>query len=134
MRTDPDIEAVGTIYLPDLRRPGPKSVLERDFEWTIWSMFKLGKLDVTQQELAHYFGVDRATVNRFFRKYPEAVEAFERGRAMGCISLRRAQQRSALRGNVQAQIWLGKQRLGQRDKHDLNMNMVSHEEALAALA
>jgi len=35
------------------------------------------------------------------------------------VSLRRWQVRKARQGNVQMLIWLGKQLLGQRDKHDL---------------
>ena len=43
----------------------------------------------------------------------------ERGRALFNISLRRMQYESAKRGNVQMQIWLGKQYLDQRDKQDV---------------
>ena len=38
----------------------------------------------------------------------------------GKASLRRMQGKSAQDGNVTAQIWLGKQMLGQRDKHELS--------------
>jgi hypothetical protein len=42
------------------------------------------------------------------------LEALERGRAKGNISLRRMQWKAAEEGNITAMIWLGKQLLGQR--------------------
>ena len=43
------------------------------------------------------------------------AEYFRQKAPAGRISLRRAQFKSAIGGNVMAQIWLGKQMLGQRD-------------------
>lgn len=75
----------------------------------------LAALQCTQEEAAGFFGVARETLNRKLRQ-KQYREAWERGRLSGLASLRRAQYESAVkRGNVTAQIWLGKQYLGQRD-------------------
>jgi hypothetical protein len=117
-----------------LGRPGPKSRLEENFFDTIEQLRALGSIQCTQEEAAAVLRVSRATLWRFFVAYPEAVEAFDEGKEEGKASLRRAQFKSALAGNAAMQIWLGKQLLGQRDKHDIDVNLVSHEEALRALA
>ena len=43
---------------------------------------------------------------------------FERGTAAFDLSIRRKQAEVAMAGNVTMLIWLGKQRLGQRDRFD----------------
>ncbi len=50
---------------------------------------------------------------------PELAEAVERGKAMGRATLRRMQWDGAKAGNPTMLIWLGKQLLGQRDRHEL---------------
>ena len=95
---------------------------------------KLCSLQCTQPEIASFFGVSTKAVEmRVLRnvRYPfkldsgETVqltfrEIMQRGYDRGKISLRRAQFQAALAGNVTAQIWLGKQVLGQRDNLDLS--------------
>lgn len=77
---------------------------------------KLAAMQCTQEEAAGFFGVARETLNRKLRQ-KQYREAWERGRLSGLASLRRAQYESAVkRGNVTAQIWLGKQYLGQSDR------------------
>jgi hypothetical protein len=67
---------------------------------------KLGQLQCTYEELAAYFEVAKRTVIRWMEQ--EAFsEALERGKAMGRISLRRAQTQAALGGNPTMLIWLG---------------------------
>lgn len=134
MRSEHINEDADAIKVPTvIHRTGPRCKLERDMEHTFWVIFRLAKLDATQEEIAGAFGVDRATLRRFCIRYPEAQEVMARGYAMGNISLRRSQQRQALKGNTKMLIWLGKQRLGQRDKADVTVNALSYEEALAAL-
>jgi len=116
-------------------KPGPKSRLEENFYDTLDRLRALGSIDCTREEAAAVLRVGRTTLYEFFRKFPEAVEAFEEGREEGKASLRRAQFKSALNGNTAMQIWLGKQLLGQRDKHDIEVDRkVTWEEALRALA
>lgn len=74
----------------------------------------LSSLMCTDAELATGLGVNRATIAR--RKRTRAFrEALDRGRDRGKMSLRRWQFEAAKRGNITAQIWLGKQYLGQED-------------------
>ena len=87
----------------------PADVSERDVEL-------LAGLLCTNEEIGFELGVSADTIERHF------AGALKKGKARGDTSLRRAQMASALgeptRGikpNVVAQIWLGKQRLNQRD-------------------
>jgi len=78
----------------------------------------LGEINATHAEAAAVLGISRQTFETFLGKHKKAEEAFETGKAQGRISLRRAQCNAALAGNTTMQIWLGKQLLGQKDKHE----------------
>lgn len=77
---------------------------------------KLGRLCPTLPEIAAYLGIGTTALNGYFKEYPHWRDALERGNANAKISLRRSQIQSAEEGNVTAQIWLGKQLLGQSDQ------------------
>ena len=64
----------------------------------------------TFEEIAAELGVSIATLQRHF------ADEIEAGWRRAKLSLRRAQFKAALRGNVVMQIWLGKQHLGQIDQ------------------
>jgi hypothetical protein len=70
---------------------------------------RLASLHCTTQEIATVFDCSTDTIERRF------AATLAKGRAEGKISLRRAQFRAALKGNVTMQIWLGKQLLGQKE-------------------
>ena len=76
----------------------------------------LGKIQCTNRECAAFLNVAENTFLKFIRDHPEANEAFEQGKAVGFISLRRLQFRAAEKGNSTMLVWLGKQWLGQSDK------------------
>jgi hypothetical protein len=76
----------------------------------------LSQLGATNYELALHFGVSERTIDARRAEEPEFREAMERGFANGNISLRRKQMALAAAGNVTMLIWLGKQRLGQKDR------------------
>jgi hypothetical protein len=92
---------------------GRHSQGERDVKIDPEEVEKLGVLHCTQDELATYFGCDRALITRRFQKQPELRAAYERGQVAGKVSIRRRQVELAQRGNVGMLIWLGKQLLGQ---------------------
>jgi hypothetical protein len=93
------------------RRPGAgRKPLEIDFE----QLEKLASLQCTDRELAAFFRCTTRTIEKR-RKEPAFKEALERGKAMGQISVRRAQMKLLEGGNATMGIWLGKQLLGQRD-------------------
>jgi hypothetical protein len=82
---------------------------------------RLCAIQCTGEEIASVLGVDYDTlcagVKRDF-KLP-LIEYLEQKRLYGKSSLRRAQWKAADSGNPTMLIWLGKQYLGQRDKHDV---------------
>jgi hypothetical protein len=78
---------------------------------------KLARIGATQREIAAWFKISKATVERHLRN-PRLHEMFERGNAAFDLSIRRKQAELAMAGNVTMLIWLGKQRLGQRDRFD----------------
>jgi hypothetical protein len=76
---------------------------------------KLSKIGCTQQEIASFLDVSVDTLQRSERFCGIYKKNFDKGN----ISLRRKQLEVAEGGNVAMLIWLGKQRLSQRDKQDI---------------
>ena len=75
---------------------------------------KLCSLQCSEEEIAAWFNVSVRTIqNR--RKQHKFAEVMRRGKAKGCISVRRAQMRLLEAGNGSIAVWLGKNLLGQRD-------------------
>jgi hypothetical protein len=72
----------------------------------------LASIGCTLKDIGAVVGVSERTVIRW-EKEEGFREAIRRGRARGRVSLRFALWKSAERGNVRAQIWLGKRLLGQ---------------------
>ena len=79
---------------------------------------KLCGMWCTLIEIADFFGVSEDTVERWCKETYEDTfaEVYKRRSSQGNISLRRWQLKSAEKGNVTMQIWLGKQHLGQKEK------------------
>lgn len=75
---------------------------------------KLASLQCTDEEIAAWFHCSSRTIE-MRRKDPQFKEVMERGKAMGRISVRRAQMKLLEAGNATMGIWLGKTVLGQRD-------------------
>jgi hypothetical protein len=81
---------------------------------------KLCTLNCTMPEIAHFFDIPLRTLEDRFKNDPEVKTAIEKGRAQGKLSVRRKQlQIMDETNNATMAIWLGKQLLGQRDKHDI---------------
>ena len=69
----------------------------------------------TNRELAALFNCSERTIES--RRKSEAFrDIMDRAEALGNVSLRRKQMSLALNGNVPMLIWLGKNRLEQKDK------------------
>jgi hypothetical protein len=86
---------------------------------TLGTIETCGRFYATVEEIAGALNVSKSTMSRFFDAHPEALEARERGEALGSISLRRAQMKAAVEKlNPTMLIWMGKQHLGQTDKVD----------------
>jgi len=70
---------------------------------------KLAAVGCTVGEIASVLGCNRSTLQRRF------AAAIEKGGERGNASLRKKQFELAMAGNATMLIWLGKQRMGQRD-------------------
>lgn len=87
-----------------------------------WQLFeKLCSIQCTLIEISKVLGCSEDTIERHVeKKYGDKFAAvFKREASAGKTSLRRAQFKAALNGNVTMQIWLGKQYLGQKDKQEI---------------
>lgn len=85
---------------------------------------ELCRLHCTGEECASVLKVDYDTLNkRIQEKYGFGFsDYYKKQSGSGKVSLRRAQWRSALEGNVAMMIWLGKQYLGQTEKTEMSHN------------
>jgi hypothetical protein len=75
---------------------------------------KLCALHCTDEEIAGFIGVSPRTFVRRKRQ-PAFIEAMERGKGKGRLSLRRSLWGLAMKGNRAANIFLAKNLLGYRD-------------------
>jgi transcriptional regulator with XRE-family HTH domain len=102
-------EETETVTAPPPKKPADS---------TIAAVEKLSAIGCTLEEIAAVVGISKRQLIRR-EKDPKFLAALERGRAQGRMSLRRAQWKAAMGtdtipANITAQIWLGKQLLGQR--------------------
>jgi len=93
----------------DLKKRGRKRT-KIDFE----KAEKLATIMCTQSEIAAVLDVPLSDLDH----NPEFQRIHKKGMDNGRASLRRMQYAAANGGNVTAQIWLGKQYLGQKDKSE----------------
>jgi len=98
-------------------RVGRPYKLEPD-DKTISTIANLAKIQCTNAEAAAVLGVARETFEEFLGRHIKAQEAWINGKQTGTASLRR-QQFAMSEKNAAMAIWLGKQYLGQKDKHEL---------------
>lgn len=91
--------------------PAKDKIVKETFE-------KLCGMWCTLIEISDFFGVSEDTVESWCKDiYGKTFsEVYKKRSSQGNISLRRWQLKSAEKGNVTMQIWLGKQHLGQREK------------------
>lgn len=80
-------------------------------------------IQCTLEEIASWFKCSEDTIERWCKRELKMnfADAFKTYSAGGKISLRRSQFRMA-ETNVSMAIWLGKQYLGQREQHDVQMS------------
>ena len=75
---------------------------------------KLAQLGCTNKEIADFFGCSADLLEKSYSEF------LTKGRAEQKIRLRQLQWKSANKGNVTMQIFLGKNMLGQRDRIEEN--------------
>ena len=100
---------------------GPSKPLEdKQFE----QLLGMVRIQCTQDEICGILQMSEQTLDLRLKErgYENFRDCYKRHGDEGRASLRRMQWKSAEDGNVTAQIWLGKQILGQRDKQDVDLN------------
>ena len=76
---------------------------------------KLASYGCSNTEIADFFGCTEGLIRKSYSEF------LTKGRSKGKIRLRQLQHKCAEDGNVTMLIWLGKQRLGQSDKTELEL-------------
>ncbi len=78
-----------------------------------------GGLCATHDEMASWFGCSINTIDRYMMdETSEVFQVYKKAQSSFKSSLRSKQREKALSGDNSMMIWLGKQILGQKDKHD----------------
>ena len=75
---------------------------------------ELASIMCTHEEIAAILGCHVSTLEH----NEEFLQVYKKAFDQGKQSVRRAQYKAAMDGNVTMQIWLGKQYLGQKDKQE----------------
>ena len=86
-----------------------------------WKQFDaLCSMQCTLAEIAASFEVSEDTIERAVKREQRMgfADYFRQKRKGGFVSLRRKQWELAMSGNATMLIWLGKQYLGQNDRHE----------------
>lgn len=81
----------------------------------------LCSIGATWDELGAVFDLHPDSLRDRVVNSPVLQHAMAKGRGVGKVTLRRMQWEGAKKGNATMLIWLGKQLLGQRDKHDVKI-------------
>jgi hypothetical protein len=112
-RAPPDVTKMAPdglgLRLPQRRK---RKLLPDDMISTLEAIERLGALQATQDETAQFLGVSQPTLTKRFAELPEFRMAWERGRSIGKMALRRLLWAHALRpsaSGVAAAIHLSKQ-------------------------
>lgn len=116
---------------PENRKVGRPLALVED-EKTLNTLAGLARIQCTIREAAAVLNVSQVTFLEFLKRSKKAKDAWEHNRESGLASLRRNQFKMA-ENNPTMAIWLGKQYLGQKDKSEVDMNVTTHEDALAEI-
>ncbi len=96
-------------YKSVTKRPSPFKI-KLDFD----VIQELAGLQCTEKEIADYLKCSVKTLQRS----EEFRLIFAQAKAQGQIELRRLQWDAVKKGNPVSLIWMGKQHLGQKDKHE----------------
>lgn len=83
------------------------------FQHELEILWDMSLIHAPDAEVAHTFGFTIPNWIIYKTKNPQIQELINRARALGATNLRRAQFKSALEGNINMQIWLGRHVLNQ---------------------
>jgi hypothetical protein len=86
---------------------------------------RAASLGCSSDEIATLLGIGRRTFFDHLKEDEDLKNAIDAGRDQGRTTLRRLQWQRAQTGSDTMLIWLGKQLLGQRDKHEFAQDPAS---------
>jgi hypothetical protein len=108
-----------------MTKTGPKGpskpMTDKEFE----QLVNMIRVLCTAEEICGILGISEDTLGRRIEERQiegarNFAELYKKHSGEGKASLRRAQWKAAQDGNPTMLVWLGKQMLGQRDKHELS--------------
>lgn len=79
----------------------------------------LAMIGCSVQEICDFLRIQRTTFYLRVKKDPKLQHSFELGRVMGIVGLRRTQMKVAMRGNPTMLMWMGKQKLKQSERGEI---------------
>jgi hypothetical protein len=94
-----------------------KPLKEKDFN----KLLNMVRIQCTMEECCSVLEMSDTTLNRRLKEmnYNNFEDLYKRHNDEGRMSLRRMQWQAAEKGNSTMLVWLGKQYLGQQDKHEV---------------
>lgn len=107
-----------------MAKRGPKGPSKPMSDTMFNQLLGMVRIQCTQDEICGILEMSEQTLDTRLKErgYENFRDCYKRHGDEGRASLRRMQWKSAEEGNVTAQIWLGKQVLGQKDKHEHSGN------------
>lgn len=107
---------IGATQYRDTKKTGPgRPPIPIDYE----VVRRLATIQCTDAEIAAMVEMTPEGFCKRKQRDNELLQAIEKGREQGKMSIRRMQYRAAEKGNATMLIWLGKQFLGQRDQREI---------------
>lgn len=108
-----------------MAKTGPKGPMKPMSDKEFEQLINMIRIQCTAEEIADVFGMSEDTLGRrIAERNIEGVKNFadlyKKHSGEGKASLRREQWKLAQAGNPTMLVWLGKQMLGQRDKHEVD--------------
>ncbi|MHC5308167.1 hypothetical protein [Bartonella sp. LJL80] len=93
-----------------------KKIIKADAE-TLALLTELGEAQATRSDVAAVLKISGEALKDAFSRHPVLKATYDEAKAAGRMALRRSQLKLA-QTNASMAVWLGKQYLGQRDKHE----------------
>lgn len=107
------------------KKTGPKGPMKPMTDRDFGQLVNMIRIQCTAEEICSVLGISEDTLGRRIAEREidgvrNFADLYKKHQGEGRASLRRAQWKAAQDGNPTMLIWLGKQVLGQKDKHELS--------------
>lgn len=107
------------------KKTGPKGPMKPMSDKEFEQLVNMIRIQCTAEEISNVLGMSEDTLGRRIAErkidgVSNFADLYKKHQGEGKASLRRAQWKAAQDGNPTMLVWLGKQMLGQRDKHDID--------------